>query len=101
MKEIIQKKLFSIQNMTWQFSEVNRDLLRDTQGKLLTHLQTLDKYFGKTKTEKNAAEIDKAAEGIVEYFDSLPSKLKNIKEHNKLHPEHGIEKEIREILNGF
>ena len=76
----IQKKLFSIQNMTWQFSEVNRDLLRDTQGKLLTHLQTLDKYFGKTKTEKNAAEIDKAAEGIVEYFDSLPSKLKNIKD---------------------
>ena len=76
----IQKKLFSIQNMTWQFSEVNRDLLRDTQGGLLTHLQTLDKYFGKTKTEKNAAEIDKAAEGIVKYFDSLPSKLKNIKD---------------------
>jgi hypothetical protein len=76
----IQNKLFSIQNMTWQFSEVNRDLLRDTQGGLLTHLQTLDKYFGKTKTEKNAAEIDKAAEGIVKYFDSLPGKLKNIKD---------------------
>ena len=75
----VQNKLFSIQNMTWQFSEVNRDLLRDTQGGLLTHLQTLDKYFGKTKTEKNAAEIDKAAEGIVKYFDSLPGKLKNIK----------------------
>ena len=75
----IQKKLFSIQNMTWQRSEVNRELLRDTQGGLLTHLQTLDKYFGKTKTEKNAAEIDKAAEGIVKYFDSLPGKLKNIK----------------------
>ena len=44
----IKNKLFSIQNMTWQFSEVNRDLLRDTQGGLLTHLQTLDKYFGKT-----------------------------------------------------
>ena len=76
----IQNKLFSIQNMTWQFSEVNRDLLRDTQGGLLTHLQTLDKYFGKTKTEKNAAEIDKAAEGIVKYFESLPGKLKNIKD---------------------
>jgi hypothetical protein len=66
--------------MTWQRSEVNRELLRDTQGGLLTHLQTLDKYFGKTKTEKNAAEIDKAAEGIVKYFDSLPGKLKNIKD---------------------
>ena len=76
----IKNKLFSIQNMTWQFSEVNRDLLRDTQGGLLTHLQTLDKYFGKTKTEKNAAEIDKAAEGIVKYFESLPGKLKNIKD---------------------
>ena len=76
----IQNKLFSIQNMTWQFSEVNRDLLRDTQGGLLTHLKTLDKHFGKTKTEKNAAEIDEAAEGIVKYFESLPGKLKNIKD---------------------
>ena len=43
----VAKKIFNIQNQTWQGKEINRDTLMRTSGALEETLKGIDKFFNK------------------------------------------------------
>ena len=56
-------KIFNIQNYTWQGKEINYEVLAKKSAKLESALKKLNKFYGKTITEKNIGTVE---EGIDE-----------------------------------
>jgi len=61
-------KVFNLGNITFQDSEINRETLMRTSGKLLSNLKIIDRHYGKNVSKNNIDELTKAKKGIEEYF---------------------------------
>jgi hypothetical protein len=61
-------KIFNLGNITFQDSEINRETLMRTSGKLLSNLKIIDRHYGKNVSKNNIDELTKAKKGIEEYF---------------------------------
>ena len=61
-------KIFNLGNLTFQDSEINRETLMRTSGKLLSNLKIIDRHYGKNVSKNNIDELTKAKKGIEEYF---------------------------------
>jgi len=63
-------KIFNIQNYTWQGKEINYEVLAKKSAKLESALKKLNKFYGKTITEKNIGTVEEAIDELRNYYDS-------------------------------
>ena len=68
------KKIFSIQNQTWQGKEINYDTLMRTSGTLEKTLKGLDKFYNKKITKNNIKEVTKLSKELDNYYNSVVEK---------------------------
>ena len=67
----LSKKIFNIQNQTWQGKEINYDTLMRTSGKVEQILKEVDKYFGKKITKNSFKELNKLSKELDSYYNSV------------------------------
>jgi len=68
------KKIFNIQNQTWQGKEINYDTLMRTSGRLEKTLKGIDKFFNKKITKNNIQELNKLSKELDDYYNSVVEK---------------------------
>ena len=68
------KKIFNIQNQTWQSKEINYDTLMRTSGKVEKILKEVDKYFGKETTKNSFKTLTKLSKELDNYYNSVVEK---------------------------